>query len=76
MYHQEICAALHCRIKRYEKSIYLHSRTQWCKQGRKGKKKGTQSFFFLSWALFGWLQTCWNQMSRLCYTDKLKKNGY
>ena len=73
MYHQEIFAALHCRSKRYEKSIYLLSRTQWCKQGRKGKKKGTQSSFS-SWPLFGWLQTYWNQTSRLCYTDK-PKNG-
>lgn len=56
MYHQEICAALHCRIKRYEKSIYLHSRTQWCKQGRKGKKKGTESFSFLILGTF-WLAT-------------------
>lgn len=71
MYRQEIFATLHCWFKRYEKSIHLHSRTQWCKQGRKGKKKGTQSSF-LCWAIFGWLQTYWNQMSRLYCTDKLK----
>lgn len=35
-------------------------------------RKKAHNPFILSWALFGWLQTCWNQMSRLCYTDKLK----